>query len=219
MPPWLRLASASPEPARAHEVDLDDEALIDAVERGDTRRAHELHDRLIAAIEPTLYRVLGRREPDHDDLVQATFEQIVLTLRRGRFARGCRLSTWASAIAAHVAFNALRARRRARGAFETRDVAEVIEDGSAIDGRMIGDTEREIGIRARIRAAQVHLTAMNHDRALVLVLHDVLGHDLAEIAAMLEVSVAAAQSRLVRGRKEFHARVRAEDELEEGRHG
>jgi RNA polymerase sigma-70 factor (ECF subfamily) len=213
--PWLRLAPARPEAAPAREPPLDDEELIEAVERGDARRAHELYGRLVSAIEPTLYRVLGRREPDHDDLVQATFEQIVLTLRRGRFARGCSLSTWASAIAAHVAFNALRAKRRARDAFEPRDVSEVLEDPGAVDARMIGDAERDVGVRARIRAAQAHLMAIHPDKAMVLVLHDVLGHELAEIAAMLGISVAAAQSRLVRGRKEFLERAHAEDARQE----
>jgi RNA polymerase sigma-70 factor (ECF subfamily) len=194
---------------------LDDEALIEAVIGGDTRRARQLHDRLISAIDPTLYRVLGRREPDHDDLVQVTLEQIVITLRQGRFARGCSLSTWASAIAARVAFNALRSRRSARRVFDVVELAEVVDDRDALDDRVVGDAEREMGIRSRIRLAQIHLMEMNPEKAMVLVLHDVLGHDLAEIAAMLGLSVAAAQSRLVRARREFLKRTQAADEVTE----
>jgi RNA polymerase sigma-70 factor (ECF subfamily) len=196
---------------------LDDEALIEAVTRGDTRRARQLHDTLISAIDPALYRVLGRREPDHDDLVQVTLEQIVITLRAGRFARGCSLATWASAIAARVAFNALRSRRSARRVFDAVELAKVVDDRDALDEQMVGDAERDMGIRSRIRWAQFHLTAMNPEKAMVLVLHDVLGHDLAEIAAMLRVSVAAAQSRLVRARREFLQRIQSdEDPSEEG---
>jgi len=200
---WLRLAPP-PSPGSAPQGPLDDEALIEAVVRGDTQHAGELHDRLISAIEPALYRVLGRRERDHDDLVQATFEQIVLTLMRGRFAGGCSLATWASAVAAHVAFNSLRARRRARRVFDPLENAT-----DAAETCMVGDAERDVSVRDQIRAAQAHLTAMNPDRAMVLVLHDVLGHELAEIATMLDISVSAAQSRLVRARRDFLRRTRA----------
>jgi RNA polymerase sigma-70 factor (ECF subfamily) len=206
---WLRLAPP-PSSGSKSQRPLDDEALIEAVVRGDTQRAGELHDRLISAIEPALYRVLGRRERDHDDLVQATFEQIVMTLMLGRFARGCSLSTWASAVAAHVAFNALRARRRARRVFDPVENA-----ADAAEATMVGDAERDVSVRDQIRAAQAHLTAMSQDRAMVLVLHDVLGHDLAEIATMLDVSVSAAQSRLVRARRDFRERIRTEDPSQE----
>ena len=51
---------------------------------------------------------------------------------------------------------------------------------------------------------------MNPQRAEALVLHDVLGHDLAEVSALLGVSIAAAQSRLVRGRSELKQRLDAD---------
>jgi len=48
---------------------------------------------------------------------------------------------------------------------------------------------------------------MPSEKAETLFLHDVEGLDLAEIAALTGTSVAAAQSRLVRARKELLERV------------
>jgi RNA polymerase sigma-70 factor, ECF subfamily len=198
---WLRLAAEPSLASGRSEPVLDDEALIEAVVRRDVRRASELHDRLISVIEATLYRLLGNRERDHDDLVQATFEQIVVTLVRGRFARGCSLSTWASTVAAHVAFNAMRSNRRARVVFDPTDSSE------APDPRSHTNAERAAAVREQILLVQAHLAAMKPNRAMALILHDVLGHELAEIAAMLNISITAAQSRVVRGRKDLQERL------------
>lgn len=196
---------ASTTPAAQTAASLDDEALIEAVLRHDTRRAGEIHDRLISVVDSTLFRVLGGRESDHDDLVQAAFEQIIVMLRRGRFSRESSLATWAAAVTAHVAFNALRARRRFRRLFEPSEV-----DGGA-ESRSAGDAERDVGVREQIRIAQAHLAAMRPERAMVLILHDVFGHELSEIAANLGISKSAAQSRLVRGRRQLLTRLGADD--------
>jgi RNA polymerase sigma-70 factor (ECF subfamily) len=52
-----------------------------------------------------------------------------------------------------------------------------------------------------------------------LLLHDVMGHELAEIAVLTGVSVAAAQSRLVRGRKELHRRLASDGVIGGGEAG
>ncbi len=161
-----------------------------------------LYDRLYPVVDHTVYRVFGRREVDHDDLIQASFEQIVLTLSRRSFARACSLRTWASTVTSHVALNALRSRRRERRVFD-RSVDLRPDLGSAV-----GDPEREVAARAAIDSVRGELVSMRPDRAETVFLHDVLGHDLAEIALTTGVTVAAAQSRLVRGRKELHERLR-----------
>ena len=95
-----------------------DDELLEGVIRRDRALGGELCRRMMPVVDGTLYRVLGRREQDHDDLVQASFEQIVLTLTRGKFAGECSLTTWASAITCKVALHAIRRRCVERRIFD-----------------------------------------------------------------------------------------------------
>lgn len=194
------LEGGSPE-----QVQRSDEALIDAVQRGEQRVASELYDRLIEVVDHTLYRIFGRREPDHDDLVQSAFEQIVRTLTQRSYARACNLRTWASSIASHVGLNALRARRRERGVIDRSLQGDI--DFVPVER----DAERTAQARAELEELRLTLAEMKTDQAHAVFLHDVLGHDLAEMALLLDVSVAAAQSRLVRGRRELYRRIERAD--------
>lgn len=197
--PWLRPVSSS----SVVPVVLTDEELIAAVVGGHDRVAAELYDRLVGTIDRSLYRVFGRRELDHDDLVQACFEQVVLTLTRGSYAGNCSLKTWAARISANVALNALRSRRRERKVLD-HSVEYPIESAGEID------VERQSAARAALRIVMEQLAEMNPRRAQAVLLHDVEGYDLAEVAAMTEVTITAAQSRLVRGRKELLRRLDAQ---------
>ena len=84
--------------------------------RGDSRVADELYRRLSGVVDRTLYKIFGRRESDHDDIVQMAFEQVVETLSRQQFAGACSLETWASRVASHVGLNALLVRDDANAA-------------------------------------------------------------------------------------------------------
>jgi RNA polymerase sigma-70 factor (ECF subfamily) len=181
---------------------MDDAALIDAIQRGDPGPAAEFYDRVAAVVDRTLFRIFGRREPDHEDLMQTVLEQIVLTLAERRYAGACSLPTWASAIASHVGLTALRSRRRERLVFDREnDASSAPSRGDA------GGFERELGAREELQRVREHLAAMDPAKASVLLLHDVLGHELSEIAVLTNASVAAVQSRLVRGRKDLMERL------------
>jgi RNA polymerase sigma-70 factor (ECF subfamily) len=180
-----------------------DEELIRAVEEGDSQVAGLLYDRLLPTVDRTLVRVLGRREAEHEDLVQSAFEQIVTTLCRRRFGRTCSLDAWASTLASRVAFNVLRSRTR-----ERRVVDHKADLDDATRTRAGGrDVEREAGTRRQLDRVRLHLSQMSELRATTLFLHDGLGYDLAEIAVLTGASIAAAQSRMVRGRRELQQRM------------
>jgi RNA polymerase sigma-70 factor, ECF subfamily len=178
---------------------LDDETLIAGVLAGNAALATEFYRRLVHVIDHTLYRVLGGRERDHDDLAQAAFEQVVTTLARRRFAGACSLRTWASSIATRVGLNALRSRRRERAVI---DRSHALHDDESL-GPARSDGESEILVRADIERLRALMAQINPRRAEVVILHDVLGHDLAEVAVLMDISIAAAQSLLSRSRREF----------------
>lgn len=198
--PWLRPVREGEPPAQLSPLaSLSDDEIIDAVVSGDTRVAGAIHDRLIGVIDHTLFRVLGRREHDHDDLVQTCFEQVLRTLTEVTFARNCSLRTWAGRITTHIALNALRSRQRERKVIRRPDLNQ---EGVEVP-RHEGQAEAHIEL-SHIRR---ELAGMKPSRAEVLVLHDVHGYSLGEVAAMLRLSVSAAQSRLVRGRTDLRKRL------------
>jgi RNA polymerase sigma-70 factor (ECF subfamily) len=173
--------------------------LLNALAEQDPRAGVALYDRLIRVVEWTILRVVGQRGPEHDDLVQSAFEQIVISLHRRRYARECSLTSWASAISCHIALNSLRARRRQRWLWS----------GSRpeLEPSPRPDLESQLAARQALERIRKELARMNRARAEVLVLHEVNGLELAEIARVLGISVAAAQSRLTRGRRELLQRL------------
>jgi RNA polymerase sigma factor (sigma-70 family) len=204
--PLLRVvrtpAVAEPSPARS------DDELLEGLIRGDRALGSELCRRMTRVVDGTLYRVMGRREEEHDDLVQTAFEQIVLTLSQGRFSRECSLTTWASAITCNVALHAIRRRRTERRIFEESFDPEQLSRRAAT----VSDPESHAGSREELVRVRAHLSRMSEKLAHTLLLHDMLGCGLAETATITGVSMAAAQSRLVRGRKELSTRMKRDQE-------
>lgn len=182
--------------------DWNDQQLLVALANNDPRAGFVLYDRLIRVVEWTILRVTGQRLSEHEDLVQAAFEQIVTTLHRKRYAHACSLSTWAAALSCHVALNALRAQRRQR---RFSVAAASTEPGRGVD------PESQLDARQTLERVRAELVGMNAERAEVLLLHEVNGLGLSDIARVLGISVAAAQSRLSRGRRELGERLVALD--------
>ncbi len=201
---WVVPSDEGPRPARLPAPTLDDSELLESVVRGDPDAAVALHDRLRPVVERALRRLLGPSDRDHEDLAQQAMIEVVFTI--DRFRRDCPLDAWASTVAAHVAYNHIRRRTTERRIFESLR----LEDEASIASHAIG---RAAAARSTLRRVLTHLDNIEPAKAWAYVLHDVCGYDLREVAQITDASVAAAQSRLVRGRRELHERLAADPEL------
>lgn len=186
-----------------------DEALVEAFVSGDRDVAEQIYDRLIHVVDGTLYRVLGRRGDDHQDLVQSVFEQLIRTLTERRFAGGCSLRGWAATLAVHVGLNTLRSRQRERKVIDRKAQFEF----EVQHFRDRGSSEERMAARLDTVRLRHLLAQLDPDKATTLVVHDMLGHSLAEIAAMTRSSLAATQSRLVRARRELRKKLESDPEV------
>lgn len=178
------------------------EAVLAGVVVGERWAHAALYDLLYPVVARTLQKILRDSSGDYEDLVQASFERIVRTLTGERRVEVVSISAWAGSIAAHVALDALRGRTRERRLFERENSGP-----SRVERAAAPSLERKLEARQKLAWLQDTLSRMNADQAQTLLLHDVLGHGLAEVASMMGVTVVAAQRRLSRGHQELLRRA------------
>ena len=183
---------------------LDDARLVAAVRSGNASMAGAFYDRTRPVVEKTVQRLLGSRDVDLDDMVQVSMIELLRSL--DRFRGECSLDTWSSTISANVVYKQIRRRSLERSIF-SRELAP--EEGPR-------STHQQPVLRGMVERVMHHLEQMVHERAWTFLLHDVHGYSLDEVASITGASVAAAQSRLVRGRRELHERISVDPELAGG---
>ncbi len=182
---------------------LDDSELLAAVRAGDPAAATSLHDRVRPTIDRTLRRLLGGQEADREDLAQQAMIELVTTM--DRYRGECSLDAWTSTLTAHLVYKDIRRRQTERRYF----VGDEGVCALAAPDRL----GHELVVRDALRRLRQHFASIDEAKLWTFLLHDVHGYDLKEVAQITEVSVSAAQTRLVRGRAEVHARVAADPEL------
>jgi len=203
--PHLRLVPSGPKVERPRPT-LDDAQIVAALREGDPSAAASFYDRARPTVDRSIYRVLGRRDRDHDDLAQMAMIALIESIERYR--GDCPLDGWISTVTAHTVFKHLRRRK-----LETRIFAP--EEGAALEIAREPGPEKKSAMFTAVTRIREHLQALEANKAWTFLLHHVCGYDLKEIAEITETSVAAAQQRLSRGRRELHARLREDPELVE----
>jgi RNA polymerase sigma-70 factor (ECF subfamily) len=205
-PPRLRLVSKQARPKSEPSVPatpgVDDSQLLAAMRAGDKRVASAFHDRVRPQVDRTLLRLFRRYDVDHEDLRQLALIELVMTI--GKFRGECSLDSWVGALTARIVFKHLRRRQSERRLFD------VLERDDTAPASGVGPDPL---VRNLMQHASGHLQSMEPSRAWAFFLHDVLGYELRELAQIMGISVSAAQSRLVRGRRELHGRFASDPEL------
>lgn len=178
-----------------------DRILAERVARGDEDAFHEVFHANLDAVRGVLFRVAGPAH-DPDDLVQTTFLEVYRS--SGSYRGECPYGAWIRGVAARVALRAVRsAKRRAAHLVVVEDSNGVAEGADQHEACVTG---------LRLRRLRAVLERLDPDKRAVLMLHEVEGLGVREIAEALGLSVAAAKSRLLRGRAEM-VRLAAEDRV------
>jgi RNA polymerase sigma-70 factor (ECF subfamily) len=184
---------------------FDDVQLLAALRRGDVSAAAAFHDRVRPQVDRTTVRLLGRRDADHEDIAQQALIELIYTI--DGYRGECSLDTWTATLTAHVVYKHLRRRKTERRLF-----AEMLDTDDFVS-RSSRRTGRDTMGRSAVRRVAEHLDRLEANQAWTFVLHDAMGYDLREVARITGVSVAAAQSRLVRGRRALHESIGQDAEL------
>jgi RNA polymerase sigma-70 factor (ECF subfamily) len=179
------------------QVHSDDE-VCRALRAGEPWAADAVYDRVKDVVDAVVFRLLGPGDAERDDLGQQAVERVITTIITGRFSQECSLRSWATLITQHLAIDAMRLRARERKVFDRSVGAQAIEL-IAEDSRT---PDRALDASRRVERLVSALSKVKRTRAEAVVLHDIFGYSLAEIAGLTGASVAAVQSRLVRGRSE-----------------
>lgn len=184
---------------------FDDTEVLAAVRRGDASAAAAFHDRVRPQVDRTVRRLLGRRDSDYEDIAQMAVIELISTI--DNYRGECSLDTWTSTITAHLVYKHLRRRQTERRLFSN------ILDPDELFVASPQRTSREAMARSAVKRVAHHLDKIDANQAWTYLLHDTLGYDLREIAQITGVSVAAAQTRLIRGRRNLHARIAQDPSL------
>jgi RNA polymerase sigma-70 factor (ECF subfamily) len=181
---------------------LDDGQLLAAVRTGDAKAANALYTRCRPIVERTIRKLLGRPDQEQQDIFQQTMIEIVRSI--DGYRGDCPLDAWLGMLAARVVYKTLRHRQ-----VERRVVSNVPPSEAVADDR----PARRALLRSTLERVKNHIDGLAADRRWAFLLHDVHGYDLRETADIMRTSTAAAQSRLVRGRKQLHELIAADPEL------
>ena len=178
-------------------VSLSDEDLMAEAAEGSERAFSELVGRYRSRVLNLVSRLLNDREAS-DDISQEVFVRVYL--HRKNYRRGAKFSTWLFTIAANLAKNEIRRRKRRRNWSSLDELQEQLHDSSLQLMDPKGNREAEVDSAQIQGIVGEAITTMPERYRLALVLRDVEGLAYEEIAQVLGIPGGTVRSRINRAR-------------------
>lgn len=177
-----------------NEPDLDSLSYSDLVaiaQREPVRGVALMHRRFSGEVNRLVWRLLGA-DPDHNDLVQQVFVKVLTNSHRLREPE--RLGAWVQSITVNTVYEELR-KREVRRMF-LREWRE-----PAIYPNLVHDVE----VRDFLVQSKAIIEKLPAKERVVFMLHFVEGRTLAEVAELMNYSLATAKRRLGAANRRFEA--------------
>jgi RNA polymerase sigma-70 factor (ECF subfamily) len=179
--------------------ELADASVAALLRSGSREAAAAVYDRFAKVVNRWVWRLLGA-DPEHDDIVQQVFMQI---LRAGPSLRESdKLAGWLHAITINTVHGELRRRQVRR--FFWRDSPPAV---------LHGDFVQEVEMRDLLVRAKGVIDKLPPGERIAFMLHYVDRHSAAEIAELCGYSLSTAKRRLAGATRRFEAIVAASPEL------
>jgi RNA polymerase sigma-70 factor (ECF subfamily) len=171
--------------------------LVRRVQSGDQTAFRELVERYQNKVFSIVYRILGNRQ-DTEDIAQTVFTKVYFAI--ASFDCRCSLLTWMCRIAINECYSYLR-KRRVRQAFEAPAHEEQIyEDENRFGASPQPAADRSVAARDLVQKLLARVP--EEDRTL-LVLKEIEGHSVGELARMTGASESAIKTKLFRARQKL----------------
>jgi RNA polymerase sigma-70 factor, ECF subfamily len=184
----------------------DDAELLAGVRQAEPSFADAFCRRVWPIVAQVARRLLGAADSEWEDVAQVAVMEVLGSV--GRYSGQGTLDGWVRTVAAHTVYKHLRRRGLERRLFSGLELAE--PQASERPGPRLAAQTRQA-----VSRVLEHVGRLDEDKAVAWALHDVHGYDLKEVAAITQVSEAAAQTRLSRGRRELHERLQKDAALVE----
>ena len=177
--------------------------LVDRCKGGDERAWAELVEATYRGVYSLCLRILG----DPQDAAEATQDAYLKAWRGLQSFRGdAMFETWLYRVASNAALSTHRGRRR-RQQHEAGMQDELLTEVPAA-----GSVEATAGARIEVQVLEAALNRLPEQHRTAVVLRDVYGMSIEEIAKQLGISETAAKVRVHRARKKLKDMVFAGDE-------